>query len=67
MYSNSWKTYFLNALEMLMVVKRTMKGKAVKVANSPQLAPVLPKNCFVSEFHKNCLNDSHLPNTGGLV
>lgn len=38
-----------------------------KFSDLPQLDPVLPINWLVSEFHKNFLNDSHLPIFGGGV
>ena len=35
--------------------------------NLPQLAPVRPRNCPVSEFHRKTLKPSHLPSFGGGV
>lgn len=41
--------------------------KYVWYENLPQLAPVRPRNCPVSEFHKKTLKPSHLPSFGGGV
>lgn len=42
-------------------------GRSEVYGNLPQLAPVLPKNWWVSEFHRKILKLSHVLSFGGRV